>query len=175
MIQYLKTNFIGTVENYPYWYTLKTNATFGIEFKKNKWFRTVFQTVNPKTWKLNKPKVSTYSDIILMYVNEEWQYKYNHVDLNVNSEELNKKIAIIEENKNLFTEDELQYISNSILMTCKVSMMSMATYCWSDIEKLKPLYKDFIVKIKEKDFSARLDFNAIEGTKIEWYNPRKSV
>lgn len=172
MTKYLPTNFIGTVQDYPYGYTLKTTATFGVEFKKWKWFRTFFQTVNPKTGKPNKPKVSTYSDIILMYENEDGHYKYHHFDLNVSMEKLNKVMDLVVENKWLFTDEQLKFISSMTLTICKVSMYSMIQYCGAKIEDLKPLYADFIRAINDLDFtSVRLDHVAIENTRVDWYKP----
>lgn len=174
MINYLPTGFVWSVEGYPYGFRLKTTATFAIEFKKKNGFRTVFQTVNPKTWKLNKPKKSTYSDLMFMYKNEAWHYKYSSYDLNVTTDKLNWILDIIEKNKELFTDDQLEYLSNRILMSCKVWMIALVQYCWASLEDLKPLYKDFIEAINKLDFaSTRLDHEAIENTKVEWYQPFK--
>ena len=48
------------VVNYPYG-GLKTKAYFSIEFNEKKGFRSIFQTIDPKTDRLNNPKKSTYS------------------------------------------------------------------------------------------------------------------
>lgn len=51
-------------DNYPYG-SLKATAYFSVEYNGNKGARTTFQTINPKTGRLNKPKHSTYSRVIL--------------------------------------------------------------------------------------------------------------
>lgn len=56
-----------TVNDYPYG-RLQCEATFGIEFKPNKGFRRLFQTVNPKTNRVNKPKLGTYHDLAYNYI-----------------------------------------------------------------------------------------------------------
>jgi len=57
-----------TVNNYPYGFK-KTEARFWIDTGK-KGQRVVFQTLNPKTGVWNKPKLSTYSDIRVLYRND---------------------------------------------------------------------------------------------------------
>lgn len=54
-----KTDEKITVENYPYG-RLQCKATFSLEFKEAKGYRTVRQTINPKTGRINNPKKSTY-------------------------------------------------------------------------------------------------------------------
>lgn len=49
------------VDSYPYGFTTRTQAKYWIEFKPGKGFRSMFQTLNPKTHRWNKPKASTYS------------------------------------------------------------------------------------------------------------------
>jgi hypothetical protein len=48
------------VADYPYGFTLRTKIRYWMEFKKNKGWRFLSQTLNPKTNKWNKPKASTY-------------------------------------------------------------------------------------------------------------------
>lgn len=73
------------VEDYPYGFRLRCKIRYWLEYKKNKGFRLVSQTTNPKRefvtpagelveyW--NKPKASTYCKFGgAMYLNEE-----NHV------------------------------------------------------------------------------------------------
>lgn len=54
------------VEDYPYGFTTRTKARYWIETTKNG-EREVFQTLNPRTQNWNKPKKSTYSDIVILY------------------------------------------------------------------------------------------------------------
>lgn len=50
----------ATVESYPYG-RLRCKAFFWIEFKKSHGFRSVFQTINPKTDRLNAAKNGQYT------------------------------------------------------------------------------------------------------------------
>ena len=54
-----------TIDNYPYGFK-RTHARFWTETKKFKQ-RAMFQTQNPKTLVWNKPKNSTYTDIVVFY------------------------------------------------------------------------------------------------------------
>lgn len=53
------------VDDYPYGYTLRTQIRYWIETTK-RGDRFVSQTLNPKTNQWNKPKKSTYSDLMIM-------------------------------------------------------------------------------------------------------------
>jgi hypothetical protein len=53
------------IENYPYGFRLKTKIAYWIETKKRQQ-RFCSKTLNPKTNLWNKPKYSTYSDLIVL-------------------------------------------------------------------------------------------------------------
>lgn len=62
------------VDDYPYGFRLRTKIRYWIETNKRKGQRFVSQTVNPKytdreIW--NKPKASTYSTLMVMYLDEK--------------------------------------------------------------------------------------------------------
>jgi len=61
---------VTTTDNYPYG-SLRTEARFSIEFKPKFGFRHVFQTINPKTGRLNNPKTSSYGDVCYKYINPD--------------------------------------------------------------------------------------------------------
>lgn len=58
------------VENYPYGFTLRTKIRYWIESNK-KGDRFISQTLNPKTNLWNKPKASTYSNIVVLCLDEK--------------------------------------------------------------------------------------------------------
>lgn len=60
-----------TVENYPYGFRRRTQAQYWIETVEKRGQRVVFRTLNPNTQHWNKPKKSTYSDILVLYRNLE--------------------------------------------------------------------------------------------------------
>ena len=59
------------VHNYPYGYTTRTDIRYWIETVKGKGDRFASQTLNPKTGAWNAPKLSTYSAVMVMTLNEE--------------------------------------------------------------------------------------------------------
>lgn len=69
-----------TVDNYPYGYTLRTQIKYWIETTKNGQ-RFVSQTLNPKSNLWNNPKKSTYSQIILIGLNEENHITYTGLSM----------------------------------------------------------------------------------------------
>lgn len=58
------------VDDYPYG-RLKCEMTFSIEFKKGKGYRSVRQSKNPKTGRINNPKKSVYYNFLYMFKDEE--------------------------------------------------------------------------------------------------------
>jgi hypothetical protein len=64
-----------TVDDYPYGYTLRTKIRYWVETTRNGQ-RFASQTLNPKTGAWNKPKKSTYSNIILIGTNEQEHITY---------------------------------------------------------------------------------------------------
>lgn len=60
------------VEDYPYGFTLRTQARFWLEYKPGKGYRFLSQTMDPKKGVWNKPKASTYVDLsAAMYLDEK--------------------------------------------------------------------------------------------------------
>lgn len=59
------------VSNYPYGYTLRTDIFYWIETTPKRGDRFCSATLNPKNWKMNAPKKSTYSAIAILMLNEE--------------------------------------------------------------------------------------------------------
>jgi hypothetical protein len=75
MIEILPIHEKPSVHNYPYG-SLQCTATFGVEFNKNKGFRSEFQTINPKTDRLNAMKNGTYDDFKCLVKEENGHYKW---------------------------------------------------------------------------------------------------
>jgi len=66
------------VQDYPWGFRLKTTIRYWVETKKSKngGQRFASQTINPKTGLWCKPKYSTYSPIMLMYLDENDYVQY---------------------------------------------------------------------------------------------------
>ena len=137
---FFPTSHKDTVDNYPYG-RLQCTRSQWVEFKSGKGFRHVTQTVNPKTGRLNAPKASTYIDVMVLCLEEETgylkPYSFRWYDL----EKLNERTEWLEANVGLFTGEQLQEIYAQIVNFLKVTMHASVTYCGSDFEELKPLFK----------------------------------
>ena len=75
------------VDDYPYGFRQRTKIRYWIE-TANKGDRFCSQTLNPKTKRWNKPKKSTYTNIGIMYLNEENHVKWKELDSFSNKEEI---------------------------------------------------------------------------------------
>lgn len=172
MNQYFNTNHKVEVTGYPYG-RLRTTAFFGLDWKKGKGFRTTFQTINPKTNRLNAVKNSTYSPIMAMYKDSETGHiKYNSFNLN-GVEEINRAALFLQLNIHIFTPEQIEEIYILFFTFMKVSIKAAVIYTGAKFEDLKPIFEtsiDAAVKgIKTKDpqyFSSILiDVQKYEGTK----------
>lgn len=171
----LSVNEKFTSDSYPYG-RLKCTATFSVEFDKKKGFRSVFQTVNPKTGRLNAPKKSTYSNLVIMQ-NVDGFINNLHYSLNGNKE-MNNGAKIIAENFASFTPEQIEFLYLTCIAMMKVSMKAAVIYCNSKVDDLKPLFSPAIaaavegLNTKTNTFAnIVLDVAAIDATKEEGYNP----
>lgn len=62
------------VEDYPYGFRLRTTLKIHIEYKKGKGFRVGRTTINPKNWRWNATKYSTYDSFKRLYRDNETGY-----------------------------------------------------------------------------------------------------
>ena len=161
---------------YPYGY-LKTTAFFSVEHN-NKGCRTVFQTINPKTGNLNKPKFGTYSPVILPCVLDNNMIEWcGYLDFN-GTDSINRGLHFLNDFKTLLTPSQIKDFTLHAIAMSKVNAKAQVVYCGTDWDSLKPYYEQPIknlVKIangENTDFLAcLLDFNAIEALKKPDYNP----
>jgi hypothetical protein len=58
------------VADYPYGYTARCKIRYWIETTKHKQ-RSCRQTTNPKTGRWNKPQKSTYSDLVVLFIEDD--------------------------------------------------------------------------------------------------------
>ena len=173
----LVVNGLQVVDSYPYG-RLRTEARFSIEFNPKKGFRSVFQTINPKNGRVNAPKLGTYSDILYMEIVDGF---ITFKQLNFyGGNDLNKAFKFMAENFDLFTKEQIEYITLSLVASTKIDMSGVFTYGGSKFEDLKQLYSHVvetlvkIVKTGENLFnSIELDTVAIEATKPVGFSPFK--
>jgi hypothetical protein len=80
------------VEDYPWGFRLRTTIRYWIESKKakNGGQRFASQTINPKTGKWCAPKYSIYSQIMVMFLDENSHVKYTSLGMNDKPEWIEK-------------------------------------------------------------------------------------
>jgi hypothetical protein len=163
-------------DSYPYGYQ-QTTAFFSVEYN-NKGSRSIFQTVNPKTGKLNKPKLGTYYSVILpIELSNGYLDFCGHLDFN-GTESINRGLHFLNDFKELFTPEQIKNIALTLIAMSKVNIKAMVIYAGSDLETLKPLFEQQVKNLVEiangqstAFLSCLFDYNAIEATKKPDYNP----
>lgn len=164
-------------DEYPYG-RLKCTAFFSVEYNGNKGARTTFQTINPKTGRLNNPKHSTYYRVILPMQEANGHYDYcGYLDFN-GTDAINKGLQFMADFYDLFTEEQIKGIACDIIAMHKINTKAMVIYAGSTFEDLKPLVTESLqtlVKIANDGGNlfahCFLDEAAIEATKKPNYNP----
>jgi hypothetical protein len=113
---------IQIVTNYPYG-RLQCEMRFSIEFVKGKGYRSVMQSTNPKTGRLNKPKKSTYVHFMFMY-KEETTGHIKFYELNFfGYDDINKFINVLNENEFQFSDEESQELFAWIITSLRGNAM----------------------------------------------------
>jgi hypothetical protein len=176
MKKYLSPLHHVAVDNYPYG-SHRTEAAFGLEFKPKKGFRTSFQTVNPKTSRLNAPKNSTYSDLIMMYKDEDSGHiKYDFFGFN-GEREISEASLVIRDNWDLFTADMRGFLLAQLYVYYKAHLQAVVVYGGADKDKVISIGTPVLAEIARayKDGNTWPDvdlrFSEIEALKPEGYNP----
>jgi len=115
------------VKDYPYG-RLRTSMFYSVEYVKGKGYRSVRQTINPKTGRLNKEKKSTYSEFMYMYRDAETGYvKFAGYTPN-SMETYVDTLRIIENQKINLTPTQKEDLFASLLNYFKVSAISAVQY-----------------------------------------------
>ena len=173
----IKTTEKIEVQNYPYGYTLKTTLFDEMEFNPKKGYRHITTTINPKNGRLNAPKKSTYSNLIVRYFDENNHVKLFHFDFN-GAKNINKVMNFINDNFENFTTDEIKYFYGLAYIMVKLDIKANVLYCGASFENLKPIYQnvtDELVKgintPTENFFNISIDINEIENQKQPDFNP----
>ena len=158
----------------------RATAFFSVEYSTKKGMRTTFQTINPKNGRLNNPKHSTYSRVILPMQLQNGHFDFcGYLDFN-GTESINKGLHFMADFHELFTEEQIKDIALYCIAMEKVNAKAMVIYAGSSFDDIKPLIQssvDTLVKIANTGVnlweSAKLDEDAIEATKKPDYNPFK--
>jgi hypothetical protein len=170
-----KTTTKIEVKNYPYG-RLKTSMFFSLEFKPKRGFRSVRQTINPKTGVLNKPKKSTYYDVLLLDQTDGFcsfkSCEFYHI------EKFNKLMQFLGENFDLFTPEEIKHLYVRAISFMKLEIRALATYCNSDVKTVIAIVDPTVKKLVEGFKSGEnvfknvtVDDKALEDSKEPDFQP----
>jgi len=178
MLQKLDTKI--EVKNYPYG-RLRTSMFFSVEFDKKKGFRSVRQTINPKTGRLNNPKKSTYHDVLILDQAEDGFCKYQSLEF-YHIEKLPEVLRSLSENYDLFSEEMHKYLFARIISFLRLETIALVTYCGADqktvLEILKPGVDVAVQGLKtgENLFNdIKIDYELLNNTKVEGFSPFKTA
>lgn len=177
MQNFIKTSESTTVNNYPYG-RLQCKMVKSLDFKPGKGFRVSSQTTNPKTGRVNNPKKSTYSPIIVLYVDENNHTKSIRFELFSEKNTLTAA-KFVYENFELFTPEQIEHIYIKLLGSLKMTFAAKMTYCNSKFEDLKPLLDGAIkqlvkgMKNGSNEFNINIDLDALKATEEEGFSPFK--
>jgi hypothetical protein len=165
-----------TSDNYPYG-RLRTTAYFSVEYNK-KGMRKVFQTICPKTNRLNKPKNSTYYKVILPCEESNGHYSYCGYLGFSGTADINRGLTFMADFYDLFTVEQIKDITITILAHAKANVIAYVQYGGSKFEDVKPLVNkqtETLVKIANSGenlfLDCLLDEDALELTKQPNYDP----
>jgi len=159
------------VTDYPYGFRLRTSLFIWIERNK-RGYRIVRQTINPKTWRENKPKKSVYYSYARLFKNEDWHIKTYVFDLySVQGFLKAQRLNVFEEEDK---ELEKQLGEAQRIMTIKW----LAIYWGYEFEKIKDFDLLDLDKLDQKEKAGDVayinTFKTEEG-KQEGYSPFKTT
>jgi len=139
---YINTTDKKTVINYPYG-RLQCSATFSLEFKEGRGFRSVFQTVNPSTGRINNPKKGIYNDI--MYISDVDGFIKFHSMHFYDIAKFNDVTDFLYKNFNIFTTEQIKYIYKLMYQFLKREAITLQQWCNVDIVKSIPHIKPYML------------------------------
>ena len=167
-----------TSDNYPYG-RLRATAYFSVEYNK-KGARTVFQTICPKSGRLNKPKNSTYYEVVLPCEESNGHYDWCGYLGFSGTDAINRGLVFMADFYELFTVDQIKSIAVTILAYTKANVVSYVQYSGSSLDAIKPLMDKQIKTLvsianggENLFLDCLLDEEAMEATKQADYQPFK--
>jgi hypothetical protein len=131
---------VHEVHDYPYG-SLRCTAFFSTEFVLKKGFRHVFQTINPKTKRLNAPKKSVYSPFGFNFVEGSTGHIKNGSYRIDSFESINKTAAFIAANYEVLNlTAEMQHdIYNHMFNVARITSGYAVSYGHITKDQLTPL------------------------------------
>lgn len=153
-MKYFPIDSVQTSTDYPYG-RLRATATFSVEFDTKRGFRSVFQTINPKTGRINNPKKSTYSDFLCMFQDEEGHFKFRGFDIR-GKKDVNDVLLFIKENQKDINLT-LEMLKSIKLVLINVIFISKS---YSKNQEDKDIYTNFLNELlssKDEDYFLTLE------------------
>lgn len=138
------------VNDYPWGFRLRTTIRYWIESKaaKNGGQRFASQTINPKTGKWCAPKYSTYSPIIIMYLDEKKHVHTCGLHHNCEDEYIDQFVKTHIANMTEFQKDQLRQILafkevmkhvSFEIKACPIGPVSLLSQDPEDVEKRRKI------------------------------------
>jgi hypothetical protein len=169
------------VDSYPYG-SLRCDAYFSLEYSPKKGVRSVFQTINPKTGRINAPKKSTYSEFVFMYLDSKNHVQNYHI--RIESSEINLYSNMFAEmyRANVIPDNVMEHLCLSVLMHTKVHAKVMCAYKGCKWEEIKPYFDAYVPAlvdiIKRKQYveisTIALDLEGINSKAPDNFQPFKA-
>ena len=121
------------VDDYPYGFRLRTKIRYWVETDERRGQRMVSQTLNPKNGRWNKPKTSTYSDLVFLGLDEN-EHVFNHGYGIIYSDEAarDKYVATLDKSKLTTYQQKQLRMFEAVLRTRKhIKVECVETTHWT--------------------------------------------
>lgn len=161
------------VKDYPYGFKLRTSIFYWIESKEGKGDRFCSYTINPKNGRPNKPKCSTYSTFMYLYINEEGHVSHGTIDA-YNIEHFEARFEFIINKLDILNITKVQ--QTNLRVNLYQHVIGNAPYqIVKYTEEKKPVFKEWLTAtlkhIKTCDFKELVNY----PPKPEYDNPNGEV
>lgn len=144
------------VEDYPWGFRLRTTIRYWIETSeaKNGGQRFCSQTINPKTSQWCAPKKTTYSNVEIMYLDENEHVKVTAINMYTDNEKLRK---FVEDHKDNLTEFQKKQIKELIAInnvmkhvTCEIRPSSVGAVSLFSKDPIEVAKREQLLKEQEQ-------------------------
>ena len=140
------------VDDYPYGFRLRTSIRYWIEQTK-RGERFVSQTLNPKTNRWNKPKKSTYSDMMVMVENDNGHISHDGFSIEDGSQEgLDRFLKVAGEAITPFHEKKIK-LAGAVFKTRKhitCEIVAGPTFSFGEMNRNNPKFQAEIKRQEER-------------------------
>ena len=150
------------VKDYPYWF-LKTSKFYWIE-KNKRGYRVITSTINPKTWKENKPKKGVYYPYIRFTKEDNWHINYSVCDL------WSCASFVKARDKGLFQDEDIKELEELAKVARIIEIKAKVIYWGYELDLIKDLTIEELANFDNLTEEEKQEFKTEEG-KQENYSP----